>query len=251
MCDFHSIAVRRDGAIAHVHGNSHSGAVHHAGWRENQPNREPFFVEAEWNGNGEYPGAEKITRNHSKEFPLTVAQTKAIDRHYQALASVLIATHPTAEEIAKWNKPEFADVMERICAKIEKLPEIEGAKWHGNLYVRQGGTLTAPALTEITGYLYVRQGGTLTAPALTEITDNLDVQQGGTLTAPALTKTGNLDVQQGGTLTAPALTKTGNLYVQQGGTLTAPALTEITDNLYVQQGGTLTAPAFGYNGRVK
>ena len=34
MCDFHSICVRTDGAIAHLPSNSHSGAVEAAKWRE-------------------------------------------------------------------------------------------------------------------------------------------------------------------------------------------------------------------------
>ena len=62
MCDFHSICVRVDGAIAHVAKNSHSEAVEAAGWKENKDHLPPVFVEAEWNGEGKFPGIEKITR---------------------------------------------------------------------------------------------------------------------------------------------------------------------------------------------
>jgi heme oxygenase len=112
----------------------------------------------------------------------------------------------------------------------------------GNLYVHKGAKLTAPALTE-TGNLYVHKGAKLTAPKLTTVTDDLNVREGATLTAPALTETGNLYVHKGAKLTAPKLTTvTGDLGVYEGATLTAPALTE-TGNLYVHEGAKLTAPA--------
>jgi hypothetical protein len=89
MCDFHSIAIRlSDGAIAHVPGNSHSEAVEAAKWRENQPNREPFFVECEWDGRGKYPGLAKIVRGYDADkLPEPVA--KKIERHYKSLADFM------------------------------------------------------------------------------------------------------------------------------------------------------------------
>lgn len=96
MCDFHSIIVRRDGAKAHVMTNSHSGAVEAAKWRENDQMadmRGPFFVECEWGGNGEYPGADKITR--SCDF--NEKQRKTIDAHYQSLSKLLADPKANAE----------------------------------------------------------------------------------------------------------------------------------------------------------
>ena len=95
--------------------------------------------------------------------------------------------------------------MNRIAAAGELLI-IDGKRTlpvttTGDVYVWEGATLTAPALTK-TGYVYVREGATLTAPALT--------------------KTGDVDVRTGATLTAPALTTTGSVYVWEGATLTAP-----------------------------
>jgi hypothetical protein len=84
MCDCHSICVRTDGAIAHIPGNSHSGAVEAAKWRENQPNRDAFFVECEWNGRGKFPGADKITRS-----PINERQRKVIENHYHALEKLI------------------------------------------------------------------------------------------------------------------------------------------------------------------
>ena len=162
MCDFHSIIVRRDGAMAHVPENSHSGAAAACGWRENEPNKRPVFVEAEWDGEGEYPGADKITRVPAGE-ELTAAQRKRIDSHYSALASILKNRRPTFEQLLYWNKPAFSDVLSRLW--VETIPE-EITEWTGSLDVQQGATLTAPALTKVTGYLYVQQGATLTAPKL-------------------------------------------------------------------------------------
>ena len=81
--------------------------------------------------------------------------------------------------------------MNRIAAAGE-LSIVDG-KWtlpltkiDGSVYVREGATLTVPALTKIGGSVYVQQGATLTAPALTTIDGSVDVQQGATLTAPKL-----------------------------------------------------------------
>lgn len=60
MCDFHSIIVRVDGAIGHIASNSHSEAAEALGWKENEDFKPTRFVEVEWDGMGDYPGAEKI-----------------------------------------------------------------------------------------------------------------------------------------------------------------------------------------------
>ncbi|HWA28088.1 MAG TPA: hypothetical protein VG734_20725, partial [Lacunisphaera sp.] len=121
MCDFHSVVVRANGALAHVAENSHSTAVSKAGWRENEPLKRPVFVEAEWDGLGEYPGAEKICRVPDGE-KLTDAQRSAVDSHYRALALMLKQKSPSAAVRAKFAAPEFADVVSQ--AIIEARPEV-------------------------------------------------------------------------------------------------------------------------------
>jgi len=112
MCDFHSIVVRVDGASAHIAGNSHSGAVEAAGWRENDQMadlRGKYFVEAEWDGLGDFPGAESITRGEMNE-----KQRKLIANHYTALQKLLADPASHAERMCLgrgiFSKPEFADV---------------------------------------------------------------------------------------------------------------------------------------------
>ena len=56
-------------------------------------------------------------------------------------------------------------------------------KVSGGLYIREGASLTAPALTEC-GWLDIREGASLTAPALTEVSGWLYIHKGANLTAP-------------------------------------------------------------------
>ena len=72
------------------------------------------------------------------------------------------------------------EITTENASQYENLTEVTG--W---LYIREGATLTAPALTKIGG-LYIREGATLTAQALTEVTGGLYIREGATLTAPAL-----------------------------------------------------------------
>lgn len=113
MCDFHSIVVRKDGTKAHIAKNSHSGAVATAKWRENQPNRDEFFVEAEWSGEGTYPGADSISRNALNE-----KQRKVIDAHYGALAKLLDDPAEHAERVlfgrGIFAGEEYADVRFQV-----------------------------------------------------------------------------------------------------------------------------------------
>jgi len=161
MCNFHSCIIRRDGALAHVASNSHSEAAADCGWRENKPNERPFFVEAEWDGQGIYPGAEKICRIPEGE-ELTAPQRRKIDSHYQALAAFLQLKNPTLDQLKKWNMPKYSDVMSAL--RVDSLPE-GLTEWHGYLYIREGASLTANALTK-TGSLDIREGASLTAPKI-------------------------------------------------------------------------------------
>ncbi|WP_316745154.1 hypothetical protein, partial [Pedobacter antarcticus] len=64
-------------------------------------------------------------------------------------------------------------------------------KHNGNLIITTENQTSYKKLTEVSGYIDVRQGATLTAPALTK-SGSIYVRQGATLTAPALTKSGSI-----------------------------------------------------------
>ena len=227
MCDFHSICVRVDGAKTHLRTNSHSGSVDAAKWRENQPNRDPFFVEAEWNGLGQYPGADKICRSTPNE-----AQRKTVDAHYQALAAVMadpIKAATLCFDGGIFSGAEYADVRwnilihpncphrlaDRLAVTLLQANGETIKSWHpaicdfdGSFKIAAGYKLTAPALKTVSGYVIVEQGATCTAPALKTVSGDVIVEQGATCTAPALkTVSGYVRVEQGATFTAPALKK--------------------------------------------
>jgi hypothetical protein len=122
MCDFHSIVVRADGAVAHVAENSHSTAVSKAGWRENEPLKRPVFIEAEWDGIGEYPGVDEICRVPDGE-KMTPVQRKAVDGHYRALAAILQGKPSKA---ARFAEPEYADVVCQANIQRPEVPKLLG-----------------------------------------------------------------------------------------------------------------------------
>jgi hypothetical protein len=95
---------------------------------------------------------------------------------------------------------------------------------------------------KISGDLTVTKENQHNFKNLTEVSGSIYVQEGATLSAPALTKSGSIYVQEGATLSAPALTKSGSIDVRQGATLSAPALTEVSGYIDVQEGATLTIP---------
>ena len=114
MCDFHSVVCYVDGAIYHAASNSHTAAVKLSGRPENDGTRR--FVEAEWDGRGKYPGAEKITLGEPNE-----KQIRAIDSHYRELSRVM----KTGDFNGIWAESEYADVraeFARLC-RAERLPE--------------------------------------------------------------------------------------------------------------------------------
>ena len=210
MCDFHSIIVRRDGAKAHVMTNSHSQAVEHANWRENDrmaDMRGPFFVECEWGGIGEYPGADKITRSCS----FNEKQRKTIDSHYGSLAKLLANVKDNSETMlgngGVFEGNEYGDIRWKVlisddCPKsiAQRLAEsalhADGSTikslhpaiktLRGGFTVKAGHHIDAPLLTEVSGYVIVAQGATFTAPLLTEVSGYVIVEQGATFTAPKL-----------------------------------------------------------------
>ena len=207
MCDFHSIVVRRDGAVAHVASNSHSEAVNAAGWRENDSmadKRGPFFVECEWNGQGVFPGVDKITRGEFNE-----KQRKVIELHYGNLALLLNEPAVNGERMLTgkgcFSDEGYADLrwktlLHDACPKplSDKLaitllhaqgevvkslhPKITGIA--GNFSITEGYKVTAPVLAKC-GYVYVSENATFTAPVLAEC-GNVDVHKKGGFTAPKL-----------------------------------------------------------------
>jgi hypothetical protein len=273
MCEKYSFVVRVDGAIAHVPENSHSAAVEADGWTENDQMasmRGPRFVEAEWNGQGKYPGAEKTVRGEMNE-----KQRKVVDGIFSSLQQVLENPEDHGEAATSGNgifaKEEWADVRwnilihpkcpKRLADKLAKT-RLHGMgetirSWHpkisqfsGSFIVAKNCKVTAPALAK-SGYVYVQEGATFTAPALVEVSGSVDVQKGATFTAPALVEvSGSVFVQEGATFTAPALAKSGYVYVQEGATFTAPALVEVSGYVAVQKGATFTAPALAKSGSV-
>jgi hypothetical protein len=112
-----------------------------------------------------------------------------------------------------------------IFDSIDNVMKYTGDKlvlFSGDVYVCEGGTFSAPLLTEC-GDVDVCEGGTFSAPLLTECGD-VYVREGGTFSAPLLTECGDVDVREGGTFSAPLLTECGNVYVRKGGTFSAPLL---------------------------
>src|SRR3990167_9230117 len=67
-------------------------------------------------------------------------------------------------------------------------------KHKGDLIIEKNNQDDYSSLTEVAGNVEVRQGATLTAPALTWAR-NVYVRQGATLTAPALTGAGYVEVR--------------------------------------------------------
>ncbi|MBS0211325.1 MAG: hypothetical protein JSS27_20455, partial [Planctomycetes bacterium] len=107
MCDFHSICVRADGAIAHHPSNSHSRAVAHAGWKENTAETTRFW-ECEWGGEGEMPDSLVQARNGIKPPEEVIRIATA---HYAALYRAL-----HGGDIAQvFLHPDFYDVRYAVA----------------------------------------------------------------------------------------------------------------------------------------
>ena len=189
MCDFHSIAVRKDGAVAHIMQNSHSGAVEAAGWRENDQMadlRGPYFVEAEWSGKGEFT-VERITRNSES---MNEKQRTVINNHYKALQRLLADPAEHVERMCLgrgiFSEDCYADirfkvmidprVSDEIAAKlaetvlfgdgstVSKLPE-NIKLIHGGFIIAEKASVNAPVLAQ-TGYVILDQGAELFAPLI-------------------------------------------------------------------------------------
>ena len=238
MCDFHSIVVRRDGAKAHVAANSHSGAVRAANWRENDKTadfREPFFVEAEWDGVGDFPGVDKITRGTFCE-----KQARVIEAHYRALADLLRDPAAHAETMLFGNgvfaAAEYADVRfavlvsgncpKQIADKLAKAtlhasgqpvkslhPAITNLP--GNLCIADGVEFVAPNLISVGGYVAVYGSAKADFPVLAEVGGYVAVSVSAKADFPVLAKVGgNVDVY--GSASFPVLAEVGGYVAVYG-----------------------------------
>ena len=251
MCDFHSIVVRRDGAKAHVAANSHSGAVRAANWRENDKTadfREPFFVEAEWDGVGDFPGVDKITRGTFCE-----KQARVIEAHYRALADLLRDPAAHAETMLFGNgvfaAAEYADVRfavlvsgncpKQIADKLAKAtlhasgqpvkslhPAITNLP--GNLCIADGVEFVAPNLISVGGYVAVYGSAKADFPVLAEVGGYVAVSVSAKADFPVLAKVGgNVDVY--GSASFPVLAEVGGYVAVYGSaSLIAPKLKKAT-----------------------
>lgn len=176
MCDFLSCVIRRDGAVSHVWKNSHSGAVAAAGWQENDQMAQlrgvMRFVEAEWNGEGKYPGARHICRNSDG---MTAQQIAAVDRIYGALASLIDDPKEHAEAMCLGDglfaEEQWADVRLRVylhpgCPDRVRDRLVKSKLACENLIITKEVKVSLPECVEVSGYVYVQQGATFTAPKL-------------------------------------------------------------------------------------
>ena len=171
MCDFHSIVVRKDGAKAHVAANSHSEAVAAANWRENQPNRDPFFNEVEWDGAGKFPGVDKITRGEA----VNERQAKVIERHYTCLAQLLADPKAHAATMCLdggiFAADEYADIRWKVLIH-PKCPKRVADKIALTPLHADGSRIKSfhPAIKSLSGDVSLDSGATLNAPVLAKST---------------------------------------------------------------------------------
>ena len=119
MCDFHSIVINRNGDIAHVPGNSHSGAIAAAGWPENTVTSDMHgknrFIEMEWDGKRPMPEWGGAFARFTGDY--TQSQRKAGERHYAKLAAYLAGDDKDAKY---FDQPEYLDVrLRRIGGSVE------------------------------------------------------------------------------------------------------------------------------------
>jgi len=242
MCDFLSIIVRHDGKIGHIPSNSHSETVKATGWRENDDlhRDEKRFTEAEWNCEGEFPGADKISRGEINE-----KQRKSIECFYGNAAKLLAEPEKHAERMlfgrGYFSDDRFADIRWRVLIH-HKCPQGVADKLAALALHANGNGVKSlhPKITNLAGNLAVEDGCEVNAPALTEIGGSLYVY--GSAKCDALTKIGgNLCVC--GSAKFDALVKIGgNLYVYGSAKFDAPVLTEIGGNLDVYGSAKFDAP---------
>ena len=242
MCDFLSIIVRHDGKIGHTPSNSHSETVKALGWRENDDlhRDEKRFVEVEWNCEGEFPGADKISRGEINE-----KQRKAIECFYGNAAKLLAEPEKHAERMlfgrGYFLDDSFADIRWRVLIH-PKCPHHVADKLAVLALHANGERVKSlhPKITKLDGNLAIEDGYEVGAPALTEVGGYLAVS--GSAKLDALVKVGGyLAVSSSAKLDAPALTEVG-VYLAVYGSAKLDALVKIGGNLAVYGSAKLDAP---------
>ena len=165
MCDFHSIlgvAIGNEFTIHHDPDNSHSKMGARLNLL-NKPNRQPVIFEAEWNGEGDVP-SDTILIRQCGECPKPLA--KRIRAHYHKLKEALTEGKHLGKKGYFSNHEKYADVWTAAMSRGHMPDFSEVETFSGSVDVREGATLTAPALAEVSGSVVVREGATLTAPKL-------------------------------------------------------------------------------------
>ena len=205
MCDFHSCVVYTDGRLFHIASNSHSGAVAASSRAENTIAVSGRFVECEWDGSGEYPGADKITR--SKE--INEKQRKTIDAHYGALSKLIADPKSHAERMlfdgGIFSSDDYADIRWRVLIHPDCPKRAANKLAVTSLYANHETIKSLhPKVKEIVGGFRVAAGFSITAPVLAQ-SGYVVLYQGATFTAPVLAQSGYVGLYQGATFTAPLL----------------------------------------------
>ena len=192
MCDFLSIIVRHGGKIGHIPSNSHSATVRALGWRENDDAHrdEKRFVEVEWNCEGQFPGADKISRGEINE-----KQRKAIECFYGNAAKLLVEPEKHAERMlfgrGYFSDDRFADIRWRVLIH-PKCPQRVADKLAVIALHANGERVKSlhPKITKLDGNLVVEDGCEVNAPLLAEIGGNLDLYGSAKFNAPLLAEIG-------------------------------------------------------------
>ena len=144
--------------------------------------RRAITFEAEWSGDGDLPPDTQLIRDFG-ECPERLV--KKIRDHYIKLKEAVQQGKHLGQDGYFCDPNKWADVWS-VAMQNGFQPEFSNVvTFPGSVYVRESATLTAPALTEVSGYVDVREGATLTAPKLTK-SGSVYVREGATLTAPKL-----------------------------------------------------------------
>jgi hypothetical protein len=152
MCDFHSVAVRRDGAIAHDPSNSHSAAVSKAGWIENnRPGGKARFVELEYDGKMPIDDIRDIIVSDTCGDELTDAQAKAGAVHYSELHQCLAG----GVVLPRFEAVEYADVRREVANRTRDRDTLVKLAGDADAYVRgcvaQNSATPADTLVKLAG----------------------------------------------------------------------------------------------------
>ncbi len=244
MPNFHAIAVRRDGAIAHSPTNYHTESIRLAGWRENDQMadyRGPFFVECRWFPAGQFPGAEAVIVDRQSD--INERQRRSIENHYRNLEKLFDDPGKHGDRMC-FDGGYFSDVEKYGDVRWELLVHSRCPNSLANrlsntpLYPTNGPILCTlhPGVRVLEYGFGVAEGCSITAPALTEVAGGFQSKRGNilvkahaSLSAPLLRSAGTLNICCGATVVMHNLTHLHAVRIQVGGIFEAPMLGEIED----------------------